>query len=111
LTSGAALIAGHGGFFMRRIVRGLVKTTRNRSTPSRSKPDRPPHARGEPHPYRLYRVTRLAALFDVDYSTIWRWKKSGVLPPPAVQFPGFEAWTEEQIKQVIEQRRQEAADA
>jgi hypothetical protein len=34
-----------------------------------------------PHPYALYRTGRLAELFDVDPSTIWKWRKTGVLPP------------------------------
>ena len=59
------------------------------------------------NPYQLYRVGRLAKLFDVDESTIWRWKQNGVLPPPAAKFPGFEAWTEQQIQQVIKRRRSE----
>ena len=60
-----------------------------------------------PYPFRLYRVGRVAKLFDVDKSTVWRWKKTGVLPPPAAIFPGFEAWTEEQIQEVIKRHRQE----
>jgi len=55
----------------------------------------------QPNPMRLYRTYRLARLFDVDPATIWRWKQEGILPPPAVKFPGFEAWTEQQIAGVI----------
>ena len=63
------------------------------------------------HPLRLYRSSRLAKLFGVDESTIWRWKQSGVLPPPAAKFPGFEAWTEEQLVDRVRQARGEAEDA
>lgn len=64
-----------------------------------------------PNPFRLYRTERLAELFDVDPSTIWRWRKSGELPPP-VEIGGVHGWTEEQLREVIERRRQkDDADA
>jgi predicted DNA-binding transcriptional regulator AlpA len=53
-----------------------------------------------PHPFRVYRPDRLALLFDVDPSTIWRWYKTGVLPEP-VRIGGIHGWTHEQIKSVI----------
>jgi predicted DNA-binding transcriptional regulator AlpA len=63
-----------------------------------------------PHPLRFYRPGRLAELLDVDDATIWRWRKSGILPPPSEISPGIRGWTEEQIRELIEQRRG-AADA
>jgi predicted DNA-binding transcriptional regulator AlpA len=55
------------------------------------------------HPYRLYRVRRLAELLDVDRATIWRWRLAGVLPEP-VQVGGVKGWTEAQVAHVLEQR-------
>lgn len=34
------------------------------------------HLSYRPHPLRFYRPTRLALLFDVDPSTIWRWEQT-----------------------------------
>jgi predicted DNA-binding transcriptional regulator AlpA len=56
-----------------------------------------------PHPFRLYRTERLAELFGVDRATIWRWQKSGVLPP-FVEIGGVRGLTEEQVAQVLAQR-------
>ena len=36
-----------------------------------------PHAY---NPARVYRVGRLASLFDVTSATIWRWERDGVIP-------------------------------
>jgi predicted DNA-binding transcriptional regulator AlpA len=52
----------------------------------------------EPNPVRLYRPTRLAKLFDIDLSTLWRWEKLGLLPRPVQIGPGFKAWTEPDLK-------------
>lgn len=52
------------------------------------------------HPLRLFRPTRLARLLGVDASTIWRWRRDGVLPPP-VEVGGITGWTEEQIREVL----------
>jgi len=60
-------------------------------------------------PYKLYRTKRLAELFDCDGSTIWRWRKTGILPEPAFQNGGITAWTEEQIAPLYKQLG--AADA
>lgn len=64
------------------------------------------HARTAPHqshPFRLYRVGRLAELLDVNASTIWRWRQSGVLPPP-VEIGGIHGWTEQQIAELMQRR-------
>lgn len=73
--------------------------------PGRARPPFDPDA----HPLRLYRPRRLAHLLDVDESTVWRWRKSGVLPPP-VEIGGVRGWTEAQLQAVFARRR-EAADA
>jgi predicted DNA-binding transcriptional regulator AlpA len=54
----------------------------------------------ECHPLRLFRPTRLARLLGVDPSTIWRWRKTGVLPPP-VEIGGIIGWTEEMLRDVL----------
>ena len=55
------------------------------------------------NPLTLFRVGRTAAFFDCDRSTIWRMRKSGKLPPPAFTDP-FEAWTFQQLQDVITRR-------
>jgi hypothetical protein len=40
------------------------------------------------HPFELYRPGRLAQLFHVDPTTIWRWQRDGTLPP-FVQIAGI----------------------
>jgi predicted DNA-binding transcriptional regulator AlpA len=54
----------------------------------------------------IIRPKRLAELFDVNMTTIWRWRKAGVLPPPVQIGPGIKGWTEDEIAELIEQRRQ-----
>ncbi len=55
------------------------------------------------HPLRIYRPGRMADLLDVDPSTIWRWRRDGVLPPP-VKIGGIEGWTDEQVRAILAQR-------
>jgi hypothetical protein len=62
-----------------------------------------------PHPLRLYRAGRLAELFDVNDSTIWRWRKNGVLPKFA-KVGGIEGLTEVEVARLLEQRSQPGAD-
>lgn len=52
----------------------------------------------EAHPIRLYRPTRLAKLFDIDLSTLWRWRQEGLIPQPIEISPGFSAWREPDLK-------------
>lgn len=52
---------------------------------------------GSPHPFRIYRTGRLADLFDVDPSTIWRWRRDGFLPPFA-KIGGVEGLTGIQVE-------------
>jgi predicted DNA-binding transcriptional regulator AlpA len=84
---------------------------RAKISPVRARTARDHFYNEQPSRFRLYRTMRLAKLFDVNATTIWRWKNNGTLPPPDVKMPGFEAWTEEQIQGVIKQRRQETTDA
>jgi predicted DNA-binding transcriptional regulator AlpA len=73
------------------------------SLPATLSPRQPPTF--SPHPHRLYRVERLADLFDVDRATIWRWRKAGLLPP-FVEIGGVSGLTEEQVSEVLKQRRE-----
>jgi hypothetical protein len=59
-------------------------------------------------PLKLIRPGRLAQLWDVDPSTIWRYRKDGILPPP-VQVGCIEGWTEDQLKAVMRPRQQKGA--
>jgi len=57
----------------------------------------------DPNPHRLYRPGRLAELFGVDRTTIWRWSRSGVIPP-LVRVGGISGLTERQLQQVLSER-------
>jgi hypothetical protein len=57
------------------------------------------------NPNRIYRPGRLAELFDVDGTTIWRWSKNGTLPQ-FVEIGGIRGLTEQQVTELLEQRRQ-----
>ena len=65
-------------------------------------------SRTDSHPLRLIRPSRLAELLDVNPSTIWRWRKAGILPPPS-RVGGVEGWTEPVIQELLDQRREEAS--
>lgn len=47
----------------------------------------------------LIRPTTLAQRLSVHLSTIWRWYKAGVIPPPS-QIGGIHGWTKDQAKQI-----------
>ena len=53
---------------------------------------------------RFCRPTAAAKKFDVDLSTIWRWAKDGVLPPPR-RIGGITGWWEDELEHVPEQAR------
>src|SRR4051794_12791008 len=53
------------------------------------------------NPFKLYRVNRLAEIFDVNESTIWRWRQRGLLPA-FVEIGGIKGLTEQQLAEVIE---------
>jgi predicted DNA-binding transcriptional regulator AlpA len=57
------------------------------------------------NPLRLYRPGRLARLFDVHMTTIWRWQQNGTLPPPVEISPGIRGWPEGQIRELMEKRQ------
>jgi predicted DNA-binding transcriptional regulator AlpA len=63
-----------------------------------------------PHPFALFRTNRLAQLFGVRRETIFRWRKSGVLPP-FTRIGGILGLTGEQVARLLDQRQREAADA
>ena len=63
------------------------------------------HPSHNPTPYRFYRVGALAQLFSVNRSTIWRWRRSGVLPP-FVKFGSLLGLTESQLAEVIQRQQQ-----
>lgn len=56
----------------------------------------------EAHPIRLYRPTRLAKLFGIDLSTLWRWEQLGLLPKP-VMIGSFKAWPEPTLKSWLDE--------
>jgi predicted site-specific integrase-resolvase len=56
-------------------------------------------------PLRLYRPSRLAKLLDVNPSTLWRWRKNGVLPAP-VCIGGVHGWTHDQIAKLLSNREE-----
>jgi hypothetical protein len=60
----------------------------------------------EIHPFELYRVGRLARLFDVDRAT----KRDGKLGP-WVRIGGIEAMTGERVAALLAQSQQGASDA
>ena len=59
------------------------------------------------NPLRLYRTHRLAELFDVNPSTIWKWRKRGILPEP-ICFGGVHAWTEPQLEALFKKHLEQA---
>jgi hypothetical protein len=53
------------------------------------------------HPLQLYRPGRLARLLDVHLTTLWRWRKDGLLPPPVQVGPNVRGWTYEQVAHLL----------
>jgi predicted DNA-binding transcriptional regulator AlpA len=62
-----------------------------------------------PHPFRLYRVGRLAKLFDVDPSTIWKWYAVQHILPPPISIGNVRGWTEPQLNAVFDRLLAEAS--
>jgi predicted DNA-binding transcriptional regulator AlpA len=58
----------------------------------------------EKSPYRIYRKKRLCELLDIDNSTLWRWRRQGILPEPAFKAGGIEGWSEEQVASLFKQK-------
>jgi hypothetical protein len=59
------------------------------------------------HPLQIFRPGRICKLLDIDKSTLWRWRKQGILPP-FVTVGGIEGLTGEQLQTLLAQRREEA---
>ena len=62
------------------------------------------------HALQLFRVGRLAQLFDVDPSTIWRWKRDGKLPP-FKEVCGIEGLTGQQVMTLLKVETEEDGEA
>jgi len=91
---------------------------RKTSTKAKKKPQskwRTKRAAGEIpplHPHALYRPGRLCVLFDIDKSTLCRWRKEEKLPP-YTEIPGtnIKGLTGQQILDFYaQQRREEGRD-
>jgi hypothetical protein len=61
--------------------------------------------------FKIFRAKRLCELFDVNNSTIWHWRKDGILPEPAFQQGGIEGWTEDQLAALFKERGVGGGDA
>ena len=67
-----------------------------RSTPTHSPgPQVKPTSR-----LKFIRVHRLARLLGVDQSTIWRWRRDGILPEP-IKIGGIVGWPENQLLDLL----------
>jgi predicted DNA-binding transcriptional regulator AlpA len=55
----------------------------------------------EAHPLKIVPLKRLAELLGRHPATLWRWQKSGKLPPQC----RFGGWPEEQIRELIADTR------
>ena len=55
------------------------------------------------HPFQLYRIDRLAELFDVDPSTIHRWRRDGILPP-FTEIAGVKGLTGKQLEDFLDRQ-------
>lgn len=53
----------------------------------------------------IIRPGQLASLLSVARSTILRWRKVGVLPPPRVLGPGVTGWPRREIDEWIASRK------
>ena len=63
------------------------------------------------HPHVLYRPNRLCVLFDIDKSTLHRWRKQGRLPPYTT-VAGVKGLTGQQILDLYaQQQRKRQSDA
>ena len=56
------------------------------------------------NPYKIYRPKRLCELLDIDSSTLWLWRKRGIVPEPAFRAGKISRWTEEQVAALFKQR-------
>ena len=51
---------------------------------------------------RIYRPGKVARVLDVSRATVYRWEKSGILPPRVILGPGVSGWKEEDLAAFIE---------
>ena len=63
------------------------------------------------NPLKIIRPLRLAELLSVDPSTIWRWRRDGILPPPTQISDTVCGWPETKIAELIRSRRLPQAEA
>jgi hypothetical protein len=84
---------------------------RRRVRESKSRTKRPAGEIPPLHPHALYRPGRLCVLFDVDRSTLAKWRKQGLLPP-FTKIAGVEGLTGQQILDfyATQQQRKERSD-
>lgn len=45
----------------------------------------------------FYKASTVAKKFDVSVTTVWRWSKSGVIPPPIKISENISRWDAEEI--------------
>jgi predicted DNA-binding transcriptional regulator AlpA len=84
-----------------------------KSRPARRRP--PLGQRLGNHPLTVYRPGRVAEIFGVNESTIWRWwAKLKILPPPREFSPGIHGWSGQELSDFQERAprlESEASDA
>lgn len=52
------------------------------------------------NPLRLYRPSTVAELLSVDQSTLWRWRRDGLIEEP-IKVGGIIGWTHEQLQRML----------
>jgi predicted DNA-binding transcriptional regulator AlpA len=60
---------------------------------------------------RFARADKLAAMFGVNVSTIWRWAENGRLPRPQRIGPGVTCWDLDAVLAAIERNQAQERDA
>ena len=86
--------------------RPRLDARRDRPAPRHEVPTEIPPQR-EVDPYEFFRHSQLAELFNVSYTTVWRWERAGVLPP-AVRFGYARGWSRQMIAEVYARKQREA---
>jgi hypothetical protein len=99
----------HGGYLLQQ-QRSHPRRRRKKKTSAKRKPSRwctkaPADQIPPIHPHCLYRSGRLCRIFDVDRSTLVRWRKQGKLPK-FTRVGGVEGLTGEQILTLYAQGRE-----
>jgi predicted DNA-binding transcriptional regulator AlpA len=65
----------------------------------------------EPHALRLYSPSRVANLFEIDTSTLWRWREQGLMPKPITLPSGKKVWREPDLKSWLDELQADQAEA